>query len=251
MSLPSLSEVYARWHNANHGFEKDPDINYSKGINNKGMLDHCIFLFVLKAKGMHRPEVFYTAYHDINRLCSEKTGVFYSNIYEKYEKAQDVDNNIVENYIGISLASIMGLYFSIPRNISFRLKKSLAAPSLSGKINLIPFSFPNIAILLYCAGDTILGKVFYPFFYFCAIFYSLFVNKFVEKKIIYFIFLHNLKYKKELTFLYNFYVRQLTKIYGENFLNILLNKYYENKNHPSILYSKDVTFKEVITWNQK
>lgn len=251
MSLPSLSEIYARWHNANHGFEKNPDVNYSRGFNDTGMLDHCIFIFVLKTRGSHRPEVFNIIYHDINRLASEKTGVFFTNIYDKFENIKKIKHNRVENYIGMSLASIMGLYFSVPRNISFRIKKSLGVFSFYGRLKLIPFSIPDIAMLLYCSGDIFLAKMLYPFLISTSIFYLSFKNKFIEKKIIYLMFLYNLRHKNELGFLYNFYLRKLISMYGENFLHELMKKYYENKEHPSILYSKNVTFKEVITWKPK
>jgi hypothetical protein len=247
MSLPSLSEVYARWHNPNHGFEKHPDINDSKGVNDRGLLDHCIFIFILKAKEMERSECYNYIYYDMNSLYSDKTGVYFSNTYDKYRKSKDIKDNIVENYLGISLASIMGRYYPISKTIGFRAKKSFGV--FSSKIKTIPFSLPSLHMLLYCSGDYFFSKLLKPFFIFMAFFYCFFKKSFLEKKIIYFIFLFNFKYDFEI--LYNFYVKRLTKMYGEDFIHSILKNYYENKNHPSILYSKDVTFQEIKRWKPK
>ena len=251
MTLPTLSEVYARWHNPNHGFEKNPDINFERGFNDKGMLDHCIFLFVLKTSGIHRPEFYNILYHDINRLATYRTGVYYANNYDRYEKNKKVEPCRVENYFGIVLSAIMGTFFGVCRGVSIRVKNNFGTFSTKDTPFKLPFSFPTLCMFLYCSGDVLLAKFFYPFFLISAFFYSFFKDKFIEKKLIYLIFLYNLKYKHEINFMYNYYIRKFKKDYGDNFLNYFLLNYYENKNHPSILYSENITLQEVTAWKRK
>jgi hypothetical protein len=245
MSLPSLAEVYARWHNPNCGFELDPDINHGNPRSENGILFHATFINLLYLKKTYSQEALRYFYQDIMRQSTEKSGVFNRDATSKDVPYKDRNENSKDNYIGISSGSYVCGYSTICKLIA---KHGISNFGIYNNVKprfSLPMNPGSMFILLAFANYDFLCLFFYPIYVINLLISSNKTKKETSGKILDLLILPNLKHKYYIKPLYNYYVRKMTKTYGENFVEELMKIYYNNPQHPNRLYAKGIILKEV------
>lgn len=261
MSLPSIAEVYARWHNPNCGFELEPDRNSgSPQTSENGILYHATFLMLLDMLDKMSPM---SSVYFIENVCHLQTST--SGVFDR--GARDSDNldykirneNSQDNYIAIVCGSILeGGFASSGTRTAIALhgkKNFFIYNNVKPRISL-PMNPGNWSILLSSGhSTTFLENLFFPF-----LVINFFITNFVvsyweqlrgkpqstSNKILYLLALYSLKNRSfAYKALYNIFVRRMRKLFGEFFVEELMKIYYTNPGHPNRLYSAGIKLEEL------
>lgn len=230
MSELSLAEVYARWHNPNCGFEKERDINFGEGNNESGTFDHAVFLNLLNIRKEIYGNCAATFHQDILRLYTNY-GIFDSR--HRLEPNEELGKNSDANILGICSASYLTGYYSLCRIISFYTIKNYYKRFLRIDLSTL-FSiccFSNYTSYVYAL---------FPIYLIHLIIISFTKKRFIQEKIKALIFLPILTHKYHLETLNEFYIKRMKKLYGENFVESLMYLYYNDWNHPNVIYAKGI-----------
>jgi hypothetical protein len=260
MSLPTLAEVYARWHNPNCGFELHPDQNTgAPATSENGILYHAIFNMVLEMTGRishYDRDLFLTT------ACSLETnqeGVFDrgagDSIFIDYKIRNE---NSQDNYLAICCGlynNVMSMqsWFMLRQIANHGLKHYFIYNNVKPRISL-PMNPGNWSVFLAVAEDhKFITKLFMPFFiinFFITMFLVSGWEKFRGKaqstsnKQLYLLILYTLRNNKNFKWLYNIYVRRMRKLFGENFVEEMFKIYYNNPDHPIRLYAAGIKLQE-------
>jgi hypothetical protein len=273
MSLPTIAEVYARWHNPNCGFELEPDRNIGPpATSENGILFHAIFLMLLDMLNLPYQETKFpsdTFFTDVISLETSVAGVFDRGVKDSELIPANLRNeNSQDNYIAICC----GLFYSRFNYRSYTIRKSIADHGLKHffiynnvkpRISL-PMNPGNWSVFLAAAEDhTFLTYLFLPFFilnFYITNFlmpawesFKNLIRRFkklpeekpsTSNKQLYLILLYSLRKQTAFRWLYNIYVRKMRKIFGENFIEEMFKIYYNNPNHPNRLYAAGIILQE-------
>ena len=273
MSLPTLAEVYARWHNPNCGFELEPDRNIGPPqTSENGILFHAIFLMVLDMLNAPHKDVSFADdyfFADVLRLETREFGVFDRGAGDSDLLPYNQRNeNSQDNYIAITC----GLQYSNYGYRSHALRKNIADHGLKHffiynnvkpRVSL-PMNPGNWSVFLAGVADYPgLTWLFLPFFVlnffitnFVMVAWESFKNvirrlrKIPEEKPstsnkqLYLLILYTYRKKTAFRWLYNIFVKKMRKLFGENFVEEIFKIYYNNPNHPIRLYAAGIQLKE-------
>lgn len=263
MSLPTLAEVYARWHNPNCGFELDPDKNIGPAqTSENGILFHSIFLMLLDILQLSYTETSFADdmfFSDVSRLETDVPGVFDRGAGDSdLIPYQNRNENSQDNYLAICC----GLAYSRHNYRELIIRESIANHGLKHlfiynnvkpRISL-PMNPGNWSVFLAAAEEhNFLTWLFLPFFII-----NFFITNFIvsgwesfrgkpqstSNKQLYLMVLYTLRKKPQFKFLYNIFVRRMRKLFGENFVEELFKIYYNNPNHPNRLYAAGIKLQE-------
>ena len=261
MSLPSIAEVYARWHNPNCGFELEPDRNVGPPqTSENGILFHATFLKILEMRGTPSDFAENSFLEDVSNLETRTPGVFDRGVGDSdYVDYKIRNENSQDNYIGI-LSPLLNLPV---RLISMHARWNIANHGIKNffiynnvkpRVSL-PMNPGNWSVFLAFSQEyPKLEKLFMPFFWINYFLTNHVMSRWEtlrgkpqssSNKILYLLILHSLQANPNFKWLYNNYVRRMTKVFGENFVEELMKIYYNNPNHPNRLYSAGIILKEV------
>lgn len=220
ISKISIAEIYARYHNNLSGFEEQVDCNITKSKNDIGMLHHAVFLMLLELNGFRRYYCFDKFDNDVDLSFSEDNSKYTVlsilcalNKY-KYQYSCDIHLKFILHY---GLKSFFRFGTKLPIHISYWILLFTATKK-----------YPIIQALLY------------PFL-FCKIL----KKTDVIEDILNLTIVHSFSNSRQFRILRNLFIKKLTRKYGKNFIEILMNSYYTDANHPNRQYAVGVTLKEL------
>lgn len=265
MSLPSIAEVYARWHNPSCGFELHPDVNVGPpNTSENGILFHAIFLMVLDMLHVPFVDKSFTDdqfFSDVLRLETLQSGVFDRGAGDSALIDYKIRNeNSHDNYLGICC----GLYFSNHSYRSAHVREEIASHGLKNffiynnvkpRISL-PMNPGNWSVFLATSEKhNTLVYLFLPFFiinFIITNFIRSWVESFLGKpqstsgKQLYLLMLYTLRKHPAFKLLYKIYVKRMQKVFGDDFINEIFKIYYLNPNHPIRLYAANIKLQEIL-----
>jgi hypothetical protein len=263
MSLPSLAEVYARWHNPNCGFELEPDRNVGTAqTSENGILFHSTFLMLLDMRGEGSSYAYETFLRDIVNLKTDTSGVFDRAAGDSKNIPYATRNeNSQDNYLGIlcfpgkTLESRINIYSIIKNDIAKHgMFHFFIYNNVSPRISL-PMNPGNWSIFLATANyNKFFELLFLPFFI-----VNFFITNFLmsawesfkkvpqstSNKILYLLILYCLRNRFGYKWMYNLYIKRMRKLFGENFVEELMKIYYHHAEHPNRLYAAGIKLEEI------
>lgn len=237
-------EAYNRWHNPNHGFELQPDVNTGARVTtDNGILYQAEFVMLQDILGT-LDDMDKTRFARTVDAIEMSPGVYSRSRQEKSEDLSKVEEISQDNIDGVVYG---GLICGIDKYSKDVAKHALTHFGIFN--NTSRFVFPlnpgNFFDLLFSGGYLLLSLIFMPIF---IINYFITINKDASNtssKKLYLLTLYPLRNKFIMKYIYRHFCEHMVKMYGEDFISKIFTIYYPAE-HPLNFYAKGIVYKDGV-----
>jgi hypothetical protein len=225
---------YALYFNLNYGMELYPPKSLAEATTENGILYLTELIIVYDIKKKPIKELCDKFDQTVLNLRADSSGLFHR---FKYNNLENLNINSHDNYSAISAGSVLcGLNYH--NEITNYGNHNWWIFNNDSKMRFVlPFKIQDRLIWTYYSGD----KFYYNYFKYWY-WLNMFISTHKEKgntsaKLLYLVQLYPIRNNPEFTNIWNYYVRQMAEMYGENWIHELLVIYFP-KEHPLVIESK-------------